>query len=228
MSCAGAVTSRLPAVPAAGCLQRAARPRAPACSLGSPAAQRRQQSWAQPQLQQQQGRQRQQRRRGALAVHASSTYGSEWSTPKDAYLTVVRGAAGQAGGLQEWTDSTGGTHLVLLPSTVPPVSRAARRDLRSDLRPAADRPRTDWPLPLSLHAIHPPQGLAHCYVKGDDGRLADRYVIEPITANSLECMANGAREPVAGRGWRAGRPLLWRCGRAGCASGLCYARAMLR
>ena len=40
-------------------------------------------------------------------------------------------------------------------------------------------------------------GLAHCFEKGDDGKLADRFVIEPITANSLECMANG--------GWAAGR-----------------------
>lgn len=37
-----------------------------------------------------------------------------------------------------------------------------------------------------------PQGLAHCFEKGDDGKLVDRFVIEPITANSLECMANGA------------------------------------
>ncbi len=35
------------------------------------------------------------------------------------------------------------------------------------------------------------QGLAHCFEKGDDGKLTDRFVIEPITANSLECMANG-------------------------------------
>ena len=35
------------------------------------------------------------------------------------------------------------------------------------------------------------QGLAHCFEKTDDGKLADRFVIEPITANSLECMANG-------------------------------------
>ena len=46
---------------------------------------------------------RQQRRAGGarLAVHSSSTltYGAEWSTPKDAYLTVVRvqGGRGQGG-----------------------------------------------------------------------------------------------------------------------------------
>lgn len=62
-------------------------------------------------------------KRRCLAAAASTTYGSEWSTPKDAYLTV---------------------------------------------------------------------GLSHCYVKGDDGKLVDQYVIEPINANSIECMANGA------------------------------------
>ena len=50
------------------------------------------------------------------------------------------------------------------------------------------------------------QGLAHCFVKNEDGKLADQFVIEPITANSLECMAVGEGEG----GWRgAGR------GRAG-------------
>ena len=36
------------------------------------------------------------------------------------------------------------------------------------------------------------QGLAHCFEKKDDGKLQDKFVIEPITANSLECMAAGA------------------------------------
>lgn len=36
-------------------------------------------------------------------------------------------------------------------------------------------------------------GLAHCFEKTDDGKLTDRFIIEPISANSLECMANGAR-----------------------------------
>ena len=30
------------------------------------------------------------------------------------------------------------------------------------------------------------QGLAHCFEKDDNGKLADRFVIEPISANSLE------------------------------------------
>ncbi|GAB4820506.1 hypothetical protein N2152v2_007552 [Parachlorella kessleri] len=41
--------------------------------------------------------------------------------------------------------------------------------------------------------MHASGGLAHCFEKGDDGKLTDRFVIEPITANSLECMANGAK-----------------------------------
>ncbi len=48
------------------------------------------------------------------------------------------------------------------------------------------------------------QGLSHCYVKGDDGKLVDQYVIEPINANSIECMANG----VWLLGWPVQRGLL--------------------
>jgi hypothetical protein len=36
-------------------------------------------------------------------------------------------------------------------------------------------------------------GLAHCFEKGDDGKLVDRLVIEPISANSLEAMSHGAK-----------------------------------
>ena len=48
-------------------------------------------------------------------------------------------------------------------------------------------------------------------MKNEDGKLADQFVIEPITANSLECMAVGERGPggqraVAGRGRRLLRP----------------------
>ena len=35
------------------------------------------------------------------------------------------------------------------------------------------------------------QGLGHCFEKTDEGKLKDKFVIEPITANSLECMAAG-------------------------------------
>ncbi|EFN58417.1 hypothetical protein CHLNCDRAFT_140366 [Chlorella variabilis] len=105
-------------VAAASCRQQAV-----ACLRSTAAArpQRAQPGVARQQVQQQQRRPAARRR---LAVHASTAvYGSEWATPKDAYLTV---------------------------------------------------------------------GLCHCYVK-EDGKLADKFIIEPITANSLECMAKGAR-----------------------------------
>lgn len=36
------------------------------------------------------------------------------------------------------------------------------------------------------------QGLAHCFERGEDGgRLQDVFVIEPVSANSLECMVAG-------------------------------------
>lgn len=37
------------------------------------------------------------------------------------------------------------------------------------------------------------QGLAHCFEKSDEGKLVDRMVIEPVSANSLECMAAGGK-----------------------------------
>lgn len=36
-------------------------------------------------------------------------------------------------------------------------------------------------------------GLAHCFERNDDGKLVDRLVIEPISANSLESMSHGAK-----------------------------------
>lgn len=36
-------------------------------------------------------------------------------------------------------------------------------------------------------------GLAHCFKKNDAGKLEDVFVIEPLGASSLECMATGAR-----------------------------------
>lgn len=35
------------------------------------------------------------------------------------------------------------------------------------------------------------QGLAHCFVKDSEGKLVDQYVLEPIAAPALECMAAG-------------------------------------
>lgn len=52
--------------------------------------------------------------------------------------------------------------------------------------------------------LAPLQGLSHCYVKGDDGKLVDQFVIEPINANSIECMANGGQLP----GWPVQRDML--------------------
>lgn len=34
-------------------------------------------------------------------------------------------------------------------------------------------------------------GLAHCFVKDDNSKLQDEFVIEPIPAGALECMENG-------------------------------------
>eukprot|EP00803_Ostreobium_quekettii_P011565 evm.model.scf_130EXC.8 EVM.evm.TU.scf_130EXC.8 scf_130EXC:112879-114990(+) len=36
-------------------------------------------------------------------------------------------------------------------------------------------------------------GLSHCFEKTEEGKLDDKFVIEPIGASSLECMANGAK-----------------------------------
>lgn len=36
-------------------------------------------------------------------------------------------------------------------------------------------------------------GLAHCFKKGEEGKLENLFVIEPIAAAGLECMAAGAR-----------------------------------
>jgi len=36
-------------------------------------------------------------------------------------------------------------------------------------------------------------GLAHCFEKNDEGKLQDRLIIEPLSANSLEAMSVGAK-----------------------------------
>lgn len=89
MPCTVLVQATTACAPAAQ--QRAARPRAAACSLSSPTT-LQPQRWAQ---QRQRVQQRQQRRGGVarLAVQAgihTGKHGAEWATPKDAYLTVVR------------------------------------------------------------------------------------------------------------------------------------------
>jgi hypothetical protein len=60
------------------------------------------------------------------------------------------------------------------PPPEPRICRASRTD--PCRRPAPCRPL-------------PPQGLAHCFRKGEDGKLVDVFVIEPLSASSLECMA---------------------------------------
>ena len=111
-------------------------------------------------------------RRPRLAVAASSTYGSEWSTPQDAYLTVV------SGGVSSPTSVAG-----MLAGTGPA------------------RPMPPPPALCPSAALPCPQGLSHCYAKNDDGKLVDQYMIEPITANSLEGMANGERGCPACCAW---------------------------
>ena len=34
-------------------------------------------------------------------------------------------------------------------------------------------------------------GVAHCFRKDENGRLKDAFVVEPVTAGTLECMENG-------------------------------------
>ena len=49
---------------------------------------------------------------------------------------------------------------------------------------------SEWATPPATYLC---LGLAHCFEKGDDGKLADRFLIEPVSANSLEAMAAGAK-----------------------------------
>jgi hypothetical protein len=53
---------------------------------------------------------------------------------------------------------------------------------------------SSWAVVLSL------QGLAHCFERGEDGgKLQDVFVIEPVSANSLECMVAGECRGIAAR-----------------------------
>lgn len=120
-------------------------------------------------------------RRPRLAVAASINYGAEWSTPQDAYLTVVSGL--HEWGTQALSSRLGGAGLPILPRRPPDsVVPILLAQLLSPPHPPTPPP------PLPCHLC---QGLSHCYAKNEDGKLADQYMIEPITANSLECMATG-------------------------------------
>lgn len=58
------------------------------------------------------------------------------------------------------------------------------------MRPQASLHGDDWSTaPDSYLTL----GLAHCFEKTEAGKLQDKFVIEPITANSLECMAAGGK-----------------------------------
>lgn len=48
---------------------------------------------------------------------------------------------------------------------------------------------SDMSTPKSSYLV---LGLAHCFDRTDDGKLQDVFVIEPMSANSLECMVAGA------------------------------------
>lgn len=48
----------------------------------------------------------------------------------------------------------------------------------------------EWYTPEDQYLV---VGLAHCFEKNEDGKLVDRLVIEPISANSLEAMSHGAK-----------------------------------
>jgi len=47
-----------------------------------------------------------------------------------------------------------------------------------------------WNVPKEDYLV---LGLAHCFEKGDDGKLKDVMVIEPVSANSLEGMVAGTK-----------------------------------
>ena len=147
------------------------------------------QGWAPAAKQPAQRQQRQAARRSdggrRLAVTASSVYGSEWSTPKDGYLPVVRAL------------------MCALPCSAVRGMRRPLHPIRAQRAPGfPQRPCTiisSSPLRPSLPASPPasPQGLAHCYAKNDEGKLVDQFVIEPITAAALECMAAGGKTSFA-------------------------------
>jgi phosphatidylinositol glycan class S len=99
-----------------------------------------------------------------------SVYGSEWATPKDAYLALVSAAAVRRRRAPPWC----------WPSLAMPRSMAQTPSTVDIFTHA-------WATAIDV------QGVAHCFEKTDEGKVVDRFVIEPISANSLECMATGAK-----------------------------------
>ena len=65
--------------------------------------------------------------------------------------------------------------------------------------PTRPRPTFIPPPSLSPHSLSPPlpvptpQGLANCFEKSEDGKLTPCLVVEPVSANTLESLAAGAK-----------------------------------
>lgn len=86
---------------------------------------------------------------------------------------------------------TGGENPMIYSSIIsygvfsPCILRGSRWRVRS-----GDLYGEQWYTPEDQYLV---VGLAHCFEKNDDGKLVDRLVIEPISANSLEAMSHGAK-----------------------------------
>lgn len=63
------------------------------------------------------------------------------------------------------------------------------RVVRLTVRAGADSPHGQDPEWLDDDYIV--LGLAHCFKKDENGKLVDAFVVEPVTAGTLECMENG-------------------------------------
>ena len=63
---------------------------------------------------------------------------------------------------------------------------ARRRDV-----PGAGEPPAQTTI-VTSSASYVPVGLAHCFLKNEEGRLEDALRVEPINSSSLECMHVGA------------------------------------
>jgi hypothetical protein len=109
------------------------------------------------------------------------TYGAEWTTPKDSYVVLVSAPDLSAIALVV-------RNRLLCQSNVE-VLLVAAQTVRISCHHMSS-----WAVLLSL------QGLAHCFERGEDGgKLQDVFVIEPVSANSLECMVAGECRGIAAR-----------------------------
>ena len=112
---------------------------------------------------------RQQSQEGQLRRHlqtgicASMNYGGEWSEPPESYIVLVCSA-------------------VQPPVETPHVLLGSPSSWQQKVRRQSGC-KTDMALFL--------QGLAHCFRKDENGKLMDHFVIEPISANSLEVLTTG-------------------------------------